>query len=183
MRSALRNRGRWRPARWVAVLTIAAASLVACGDDDGDATGATEPPGIESTSTPGGESDGEQLLLLTRMTFTPGEVGASGRILDGSTVGDSPFCPGGTVEDKHGSQDPAEEPYGLVDRTITCADGTLRMGFTPQEPQGRTQTGPWKIVGGTGALEGLQGSGRMEATYDRGDDTKVRERFTGTVTR
>jgi hypothetical protein len=158
-------------------------SVAACGGDDGDAAGTTEPPSVESDSTASPKAVGEVILIETRMTFTPEEeVVSTGKILDGSTIGDSPFCSGGTVEDKHGSEDPTQEPYGLVDRTITCSDGTLRMGFTPAVPQGRTQAGPWKIVSGTGVYEGWQGSGEMEATYDRNDDTKARERFTGTVT-
>jgi len=53
------------------------------------------------------------------------------------------------------------EPY-LIDRKITCPEGTLRIGFTPEvgpEPQRQTQTGSWTIVSGTGAFEGLGGSG------------------------
>jgi hypothetical protein len=71
----------------------------------------------------------------------------------------------------------------LVDRTITCPDGTVRMGFTPEEPQGQTQTGSWTIVSGTGAFEGLRGSGEMEVAYDPDDTALGRETFTGTVTR
>ncbi|MGH2827755.1 MAG: hypothetical protein ACRDKF_12370 [Actinomycetota bacterium] len=87
----------------------------------------------------------------------------TGEILDGSTIGDSPFCPGGTVKDKHGTPE-----IGLVDRTITCSDGTLRMGFDPQEPVGDTQRGPWRVISGTGAYKGLggEGSGMTKMTYD-----------------
>ena len=47
----------------------------------------------------------------------------------------------------------------------------MRVGLTPEvgapgEPMDRTQTGSWTIVGGTGAFEGLRGSGEMEVTYD-----------------
>jgi hypothetical protein len=102
-------------------------------------------------------------------------------IVNGSTIGDSPFCPGGTAKDKHGTPE-----IGLVDRTITCSDGTLRMGFDPQEPVGDTQRGPWRIISGTGAYEAWEGSGEMKTTYDPSDDrkhpTRGRETFTGTVT-
>jgi hypothetical protein len=108
---------------------------------------------------------------------------ATGEILGGSTRGGSPFCAGGTILDSHGSPDPAVEPYGLVDRTITCSDGTVRVGFTPEEPQGLTQTGSWTLVSGTGAFQGLRGSGEMEVVYDPADDSLARETFTGTVTR
>jgi hypothetical protein len=68
-------------------------------------------------------------------------------------------------------------------RTITCPDGTVRVGFTPEVvPQGQTQTGSWTIVSGTGAFEGLGGSGEMEVVNDP-DDSLARETLTGTVTR
>jgi len=80
----------------------------------------------------------------------------------------------------HGSPDPA---VSLIDRTITCPDGTVRLRFTPEVPQGLIQTGSWTIVSGTGAFEGLRGSGEMEVVYDPDDDSQGRETFTGTVTR
>ena len=107
----------------------------------------------------------------------------TGEVLGGSTIGDSPFCPGGTFRDKHGSEDPSVPPYGLVDRTFRCPDGSLRIGFTPGEPQGRTQAGPWRVASGTGAFKGLRGAGQMKVKYEPGSDTKGRETFTGTVTR
>jgi hypothetical protein len=102
-------------------------------------------------------------------------------ILKGSTVGGSSFCPGGTAEDQHGTPG-----IGLVDRTITCRDGTLRMGFDPQLPTGDTQRGSWRIISGTGAYDGWAGRGVMVATYDPEDDsehpTEWSERYTGSVT-
>ena len=96
-------------------------------------------------------------------------------------MGGSPFCPDGTFEDTHGTPE-----IGLVDRTITCPDGTLRMGFDPQVPVGDTQRGPWKIISGTGAYEGWGGSGQMVIRYDASDDSahpaSGRERYTGNVT-
>ena len=77
------------------------------------------------------------------------------------------------------------EPY-LIDRKITCPDGTVRIGFTPEvgaEPQGQTQRGSWTIVSGTGAFEGLGGSGKSEAVYGSNPSSPVRETLTGTVTR
>ena len=70
-----------------------------------------------------------------------------------------------------------------MDRTFRCPEGRLRIGFTPGVPQGRTQAGPWKIVSGTGAFEGLLGDGEMETKYERGSFDEGRETFTGTVTR
>ena len=101
----------------------------------------------------------------------------TGEILEGSSIGDTPFWPGGTVEDTHGNSE-----IGLVDRTITCEDGTLRMGFDPQVPMGDTQSGPWRIISGTGTYEEWQGSGEMKITYESGSNAGL-ETFTGTVTR
>ncbi len=99
-----------------------------------------------------------------------------GEVLRGSSIGDSPFCPHGTFRDKHGNDE-----IGLVDRTLRCPDGSLRIGFTPGVPQGRTQAGPWKVLSGTGGFEGLRGHGQMEVKYERGSSSVGRETFTGTV--
>jgi hypothetical protein len=147
------------------LLMVSLLGIAACGDDDGDEGGTTA-----------AESD-ETILIKTRVDIPTGEV------LGGSTIGDSPFCPGGTFRDKHGSEDPSVPPYGLVDRTFRCPDGSVRIGFTPGEPQGRTQAGRWRVASGTGAFKGLRGAGQMNVKYEPGSDTKGRETFTGTVTR
>ena len=74
------------------------------------------------------------------------------------------------------------EPYGLIARTITCPNGTLKIGVTPETGQSQTQTGSWTLVSGTGAFDGLGGSGKMEVTYDPDHTTLARETLTGTVT-
>ena len=107
---------------------------------------------------------------------------ASGVVIRaGSSIGDSPFCSGGTIGDRHGTNG-----VGLVDRMFTCPDGTLRMGFDPQVPTGDTQRGPWRIVSGTGAYRGWRGNGRMVIRYDASDTSahpvNGHETFTGTVT-
>ena len=164
-----------RQARWlVAALTCAAIALAGCGagdsNDDGDAAVTTTSPSKTAT---GGEA--EPILIKTRTNIP------AGKILDGSAIGDSPFCPGGTLIDQHGTPE-----IGLVDRTITCLDGTLRMGFDPQVPVGDTQSGPWRIISGTGAYQGWEGKGEMRMRYDPSDNrehpTRGRERYTGTVT-
>jgi hypothetical protein len=114
---------------------------------------------------------------------TPGaEPIGTGEVLEGSTLGGSPFCVGGTILDTHGSPDPE---VALIARTITCPEGRVRMDITPEVSQGMpqdlTQTGSWTIVSGTGAFEGLRGSGEMEIVYDPNEP--ARETFTGTVTR
>lgn len=164
----------------VASLCVGIFLVAACGGDDGDAAGTTPSPSAESDSSASGEVADEPIVIKTRMTLTPEEkIVSSGKVLNGSTIGDSPFCPGGTIEDKHG----ATPEVALVDRTITCTDGTLKIGFSPQVPEGNTQSGPWRIVGGTGAYEEWQGSGEMKMIYDRGSrSTKGNETFTGTVT-
>jgi hypothetical protein len=104
---------------------------------------------------------------------------AEGEVLEGSTVAESVFCRNGTFTDTHG-QDP---DLGLVDRTIRCPRGTLRIAFTPGTPQGRIQAGPWQVVSGTGPFEGLTGSGQMDIEYEPGTrGSEGRETFTGTVT-
>src|SRR5215203_5101216 len=88
----------------------------------------------------------------------------------------------------HASLDPKMKAY-LIDRKITCPDGTVRIGFTPEvgagpAPQGQTpQKGTWTIVSGTGEFEGLSGSGKSEAVYGPTPSSPVRSTFTGTVTR
>ncbi len=125
----------------------------------------------------------EQVEIITRVSIapTPGaEVIATGEVLEGSTLGDSPFCVGGTIQDSHGSTDPE---VWLIARTITCPDGEVRMDITPDMPEGLNQTGSWKIVSGTGAFERLRGSGEMEVAYDPDPDEPAGETYTGTATR
>ena len=99
-------------------------------------------------------------------------------MLDGSTLQGSPFCVGGTILDVHASLDPAMDPYGLIDRKITCPDGTVRIGLTPDEP-----SGVWTIATGTGEFEGLGGSGEMEIVYGPEEGDPAHETYTGTVER
>ena len=160
------------------VRVLAGVLLVgACG---GGADGESETSGAPTTDRPG-----EALVTGTSMTIaaTAGaEPIATGTVLKGSTLGGAPFCVGGTILDSHGSPDPAVKPYGLIDRTITCPNGTVRVGFTPEEPQGETQTGSWRIVSGTGVFENLRGRGKMTITYDPDDEAFGRETLTGRVT-
>jgi hypothetical protein len=149
--------------------------LGACGGDEDDAADTS----AASTTEP----RGEQIVIRTRMVIAAEERAepiATGEVLEGSTLGGSPFCAGGTILDSHGSPDP---DVLLIARTITCPDGRVRIDLTPELSPGLSQTGSWTIVGGTGAFEGLRGTGEMEGVNDPDDDSLARETLTGTVTR
>jgi len=149
--------------------------LGACGGDEDDAADTS----AASTTEP----RGEQIVMRTRMVIAAEERAepiAAGEILEGSTLGGSPFCTGGTILDSHGSPDP---DVLLIARTITCPDGRVRIDLTPELSPGLSQTGSWTIVGGTGAFEGLRGTGEMEGVNDPDEDSLARETLTGTVTR
>jgi hypothetical protein len=151
--------------------------LGACGGAQGD--------GPSTGGSPSIQQPGEEIVIRTRALIAAEEGAepiATGDVLEGSTLGGSPFCVGGTVLDSHASGDPPVER--LIDRTITCPDGTLKVGFTPEiVPLGQTQTGSWTVISGTGAFEDLAGSGEMEDVVDPEDDSLNLQTFTGTVTR
>jgi len=151
--------------------------LGACGGAQGE--------GANSSVSPSIEQPGERIVIRTR-SLIAAEAGAepiaTGDVLQGSTLGGSPFCVGGTVVDSHASGDPSVERQ--IDRTITCPDGTLKVGFTTEiVPLGQTQPGSWTIISGTGAFEDLRGSGKMEDVIDPEDNSLNLQTFTGTVTR
>ena len=153
--------------------------LGACGDGE---DGAADTNAASTT-----DAAGEPIVIRTSVVgaATPGaEPIATGEVLEGSTLGGSPFCVGGTILDTHGSPDPE---VALIARTITCPEGRVRMDITPEVSQGMpqdlTQTGSWTIVSGTGAFEGLRGSGEMEIVYDPDPNEPARGTHTGTVTR
>jgi hypothetical protein len=134
-------------------------------------------------SDPEPRAESEQVEIITKVSIAPSpgaDVIATGEVLQGSTLGGSPFCVGGAILDSHASTDPE---VWLIARTITCPDGKVRMDLTPDMPEGLNQTGSWKIVSGTGAFEGLRGSGEMEVLYDPNPDEPAGETYTGTVTR
>jgi hypothetical protein len=131
------------------------------------------------------EPSEEEFVLQTSVSIAPtsgAEVVATGEVLDGSTLGGSRFCVGGTIQDSHADLDPEVEPYGVLARNITCSDGTVKMGFTPEVAESPTGTGTWTVVSGTGAFEGLSGSGEFEVSDPAGVDAPASETYTGTVT-
>ena len=154
--------------------------LGACGGEEKDAADT----GVASATAPAGEP-----IVIRATLIVAAEEGsepiATGTVLEASTLGGTPFCVGGTILESHASLDPKMKPY-LIDRKITCADGTVRIGITPEvsaAPQPQTQTGSWTIVSGTGVFERLAGSGKSEAVYGSNPNSPVQETLTGSVTR
>ena len=70
----------------------------------------------------------------------------------------------------------------MIARTVTCAEGKVRMEIAPEVPDGMaqdlTQTGSWRIVSGTGAFEGLRGT--RETRRSCTTPTRTRRRGRGT---
>jgi hypothetical protein len=162
--------GSSRRVRWLVLgLAVATLGVAACGGDDGDESEATTTTAVDTDSADAGDGS-EKIVIETHITFRP--EGATGEVLSGSTIGDSPFCPGGTFSDTRGGD------AWFVEKTLDCSDGSLRIGFSPGEPVNHKQTGPWEVLGGTDAFEGLRGAGEMEVT---GSGDEGRETFTGTV--
>jgi hypothetical protein len=164
--------------RSVVLVSVLAFVAGACGGGEGTRA---------DTSAASSTEPGEAIVIRTRMVIAATEGAepiATGEVLEGSTLGGSPLCAGGTIHDSHASLDPAVASLGLIDRMITCSDGTVRIVFTPEVggTQGETQTGSWTMVSGTGDFEGLRGSGGMETAYDP-DDSLGFETLTGTLTR
>jgi hypothetical protein len=158
--------------------SLIAVAVGACGPADGSPAAATAAASTVAAS-------GEPIVILTRVEVAASEgaaIPATGEVLEGSSLGDAPFCVGGTFEDRHASEDPTMEPYGLLARTITCADGTVSMGFTPGGAPGLPEIGSWTIVSGTGPYDGLAGAGTMETVYDDPSNTSVgHETLTGVI--
>jgi hypothetical protein len=163
----------------VVLVLMSALLLGGCGGDDSE-------PEADASAASTTAPTGERLVLRTRIVIADeerAETIATGVVLDGSAIGDSEFCVGGTIVDVHGSPDP---DVALIARTIRCPDGRLELRLRPdvgEEPQGQTQTGSWTIGGGTGAFEGLRGDGKLEVVYGPTEGSPVRETLTGTVAR
>jgi hypothetical protein len=173
----------------VVLVSVLALVLVACGGGVESGSGAAASKAV-STSEPVGEPIVIRMSLVIA-AVEGAEITATGKVLEGSTLGVAPFCVGGSIEERHA--DPNEAPLRFLDRTITCPDGTVTLGLTPEvgltpePPKDRPQRGSWTIVGGTGTFEGVRGSGEMEVTYDPsnepGKESLAQATLTGTVTR
>ena len=148
-----------RAKRWLVLgFAVAALGLAACGDDDDD-----DADSADSTAA------SEEIVIETDLQIPTGDV------VDGSSIGDEPFCPDGTFRDSEGSG------RWFIEKAFDCPDGTLTIGFSPSEPIGGVQRGPWEILSGTESYEGLQGGGRMEVTFESQSSEKGNETFTGTL--
>jgi hypothetical protein len=158
--------------RWLALaLTLGVLGLAACGGSDDSDSGSATSSGVDNESS---QAAREEIVIKAQANLQG--VEDVGSVLQGSSLGDSPFCSGGTFTGGHGSV-----PAGSIDRTFKCRDGTLRIVFTPKPgaPNDPTVTGRWRVLSGTGAFEGAKGSGRMETKFET--DTRARETFIGTV--
>jgi len=152
----------WRRGRWLAIaLTITATGLTACGDDGGDEAA--------------GDRAGERIVIKTRVKMF------AGKVLAGSVIGDSPFCPGGAVRHEPGSP---EIGFPAIN-VFRCPDGQLEIGFGPGPDQmnNAVQTSDWEVLDGSGRFEGINGGGQMSVRWQRaGSPEEVgQETFTGMV--
>jgi hypothetical protein len=160
--------------RLVLALAVTAAGLAACGDG-GTTASETRTAG---SATSAGAAPAPQKILIKTDAKLLGNVD-TGRVVAGSTLGDAPFCPGGTWSGGHGNLDD-----NWLDKNIRCPNGTLRIGFDPRASKGRTDSGPWRIISGTGAFKATRGSGQMTMKFGPGQQpTEGHETFTGTVVR
>jgi hypothetical protein len=155
------------------VLTIVATALTGCGDDhEGEAT---TTPAVES-ETPAGLIDGQEEIVIKTYADLQSVVDM-GKVLNGSSLGDSSFCPKGTFSGGHGNTD-----NGWLDKTFECPDGTLTIAFDPRNTKAQSASGPWEVLSGTGAYQGMEGSGHFEIQFPA--DPMVmegHETFTGTI--
>ena len=173
-----RGRARWLEGpvmRRAAVLTLVSVLLVgACG---GGEDGASETSG-ESTTTSGERRDPDE----------PGHRRDGGRGADRHRRSPGGVHPRGFAVLRR--RDHPGLPRKPRSRGVAGGPDDHLLGRQsahglrrPEVPPGLTQTGSWTIVSGTGAFEGLHGSGEMEIAYDPDPAAPARETYTGTVTR
>jgi hypothetical protein len=157
-------------------VTIAATALTACGgdaDDDGEQARSTVAPVAQTPVTTTPAADRQPMLIKTRIK------GFAGEVLAGSVIGDSPFCPGGTVRHDDGNPDIGWPAINV----FFCADGQLKIGFGPGPDQmdKAVQTSSWKILEASGSLAGVSGDGQMTVRWEKAGSSKGEETFTGLV--
>src|SRR3954453_19874336 len=162
-------------ARLGIALTIGMIGLAGCGggdDAEGRTTAAAETSAAETstadTSTPP-PVDGDAVLIRTRVTDARAHTG---EVLDGSVIGETAFCAGGTTSGS--SRGPT------ITTTFTCPGGPLLLEYAPRQPS-LVQSAAWEVVDATGDLEGLRGGGWMVAVFESDDPDAGTETFAGTV--
>src|SRR3954451_13947083 len=174
-RSAAIGPGRVGHARWLPVaMTVAAASVGACGDDGGAANGAATTRGTTGQQSSGRAPGSQQIVIKAHADLQ--DVIDKGEVLSGSSLGGAAFCRGGRFSGGHDT--------AMIYRTFKCPNGILRIGFTPGNGSGRTVTGRWKVLSGTRAFKGMRGSGRIQTRFGAGSQpAEARETFRGSVFR
>jgi hypothetical protein len=154
-------------------LTLVAAASAGCGDGDDDGTARTSAVESETSTDPIVRK--ERIVIKTYADLA--SVVDTGKVLDGSSLGDSSFCSKGTFSGGHGNTE-----NGWLDHTFECPDGTLRIAFDPRTMTKRSASGPWRVLSGTGAYRGMEGSGEMEIKFPADPQLmEGHETFTGTV--
>src|SRR4051812_36572546 len=108
------TRRRHIPRETVAVM-IAAISLAACGDD-GSAENGTATTGSTTSERSTDRAAGRRKLVIKAHANLQ-DVVDKGEVLSGSSLGDAPFCRGGTFTGGHANT--------MIFRTFFCADGNL----------------------------------------------------------
>lgn len=160
-----------RPRSAMAALAVAAASLTACSDDAGTHATTTSSTGTTLTTSPHGVR--KSIVIKTQV------VDFEGKVVDGSLIGDSAFCAGGTLHHESGSP---EIGYPAIN-VFSCGDSQLKIGFGPGPDQmnNRIQTSSWKVLEGNGDFAGVTGSGQMKVEFPQAGASNGQETFTGTV--
>ena len=159
--------------KWtIVLLALAVAGVAGCGDASDDR--ATTTPTAESSPT--SVIDGEEEIVI-KTSVDLASVVDTGKVLDGSTLGDWGFCPGGTTSGGHGNTD-----NGWLDKTFECPNGTLTIAFDPRNEKKNSLSGPWEVLSGTDAYQGMEGFGEMKIKFSPDPQVlKGHETFTGTV--
>ncbi|MEO8329560.1 MAG: hypothetical protein ABI586_06120 [Candidatus Nanopelagicales bacterium] len=154
-------------------LCTTALLLSGCGGGGNDETATTAP--VESKSVAPLVNGKVEIVIKTYADLQ--SVVDIGKVLDGSSVGDLSFCPKGTFSGGHGNTD-----NGWLDHIFECSDGTLTIAFDPRNQKERSASGPWEVLSGTGAYQGMTGSGQMEIKFPADPQVATgHETFTGTV--
>ena len=163
-----------------ALCVIGAAGLSSCGGEaKSDGSSAGPSPTVPTNGSSGTDAattfDGESDPILIKTSID----GPTGKVVAGSVLRQSAFCPGGTVRHDRGSP---EIGFPAVN-VFSCADGQLKIGFGPGREQmsNSVQTSDWKILTGSGRFAGLTGNGQMIVQWSGADSTKGQETFVGRV--